>query len=123
MADLQYEPKCWGECAHLFADERVAVSLLRVRAGYRCSRHRHAQRANNFVVVSGRISIEEWDSQEASFARVSSLAAGQSHAVPSGMFHRFVVEQSGEVIEVYWPDKGGVVRLDDIERLDEGGAV
>lgn len=116
---FQYEKKCWGECAHVFASDHAAVSHLLVRMGYRCSRHVHKHRANAFNVLSGEILVEEWG--PGLRAETIRLIPGRSHTVPSGVLHRFRVVKSGEVIEVYWPDNGGVVRLDDIERLDHGG--
>jgi mannose-6-phosphate isomerase-like protein (cupin superfamily) len=112
------ELKCWGDVAHIFVSDRAAVSHLRVDRGFRCSRHYHRERANQFAVISGRIIVEEWEDNA---IVETSLCAGQSYTVPSGRIHRFRVCESGELIEVYWPDDGGTVRLDDIVRLDEGG--
>lgn len=123
MAELQYEKKVWGRVAHAFSDDEAAVSVLFLDAGFRCSRHRHRERHNHFFVVSGEITIEEWSSPEYPSSRATQLQKGMSYTVPTGVWHRFTVEQSGVVVEVYYPDCGGTVRLDDIERLDEGGAV
>ena len=121
---VQYEPKCWGSVAHFFASDHAAVSHLRVKEGYQCSRHRHKDRANLFFVISGRIIIKEYTESHGRLCVSKTwMKAGHSYMVPSGVLHQFQVEESGEVIEVYWPDRGGTVRLDDIERLDEGGRV
>lgn len=119
QATCQFEQKVWGEVAHVFVSDRAAVSYLRVTKGTRSSRHFHQDRANQFIVLSGRLVVEEWRPGGDTLA--ISLVAWQSYSIPSGVLHRFRVLESGEVIEVYWPDRGGTVRLDDIERLDEGG--
>jgi mannose-6-phosphate isomerase-like protein (cupin superfamily) len=119
VVSLHYEQKIWGEVSHFFASDHAAVSHLRVKAGYQCSRHIHLQRANMFSVLSGQLIIEEWRPKLWFFH----LVPGESHTVPSGILHRFRVLESGEVIEVYWPDRGGIVLLDDIQRLDEGGRI
>ena len=115
------ETKVWGTVQHIFHDEdRAAVSYLEVNAGFRCSTHTHAWRANQFSVISGRIIIEEWDSNNKIVSTM--LYSGESHTVPSGVTHRFRVLESGVVIEVYWADTiGGAVLLDDITRFNEGG--
>lgn len=118
-AALQYERKVWGEVAHVFASDQVAVSHLRVMRGYRCSRHFHRHRRNSFAVLSGSIAIDEW-TRTGQFTETL-LMPGRVHTVPAGVTHRFRVLSSGQLIEVYTPDCGGSVRLDDIERLDEGG--
>ncbi len=117
---LRFEKKAWGSVAHVFTSDKAATSWLRVTAGTRCSRHFHRERVNSFAVLSGVILIEEWG--PGLRAETTRLEAGQSHSVPSGVVHRFRVLESGEVVEIYWPDKdGGRVRIDDIERFDEGG--
>ena len=119
MESLNYESKVWGAVAHVFSSDHAAVSHLRLQPQTHCSRHFHRQRCNSFCVLSGSIVVEEWG--PGLRAEKTTLIAGQQHTVPSGIVHRFRVLEAGEVVEVYWPDKGGVVKLDDIERLDEGG--
>jgi len=114
----QWEEKCWGEVWHLFHSEHAAVSYLKLNAGFRCSRHYHAERANQFVVISGRIMVE-WGTE---LECCTELGPDEAFTVPSKILHRFRVLESGVVIEVYWPDvPGGKVRQDDIVRFDEGG--
>lgn len=115
---MTWEKKVWGEVTHLFASDRAAVSFLRLKRGYRCSRHYHSQRANQFVVLSGVVVVEEWSGE---VREENTLTAGQVHTVLSLVVHRFRVIEDGEMIELYWPDRGGTVQLDDIVRLDEGG--
>lgn len=115
------ERKCWGEATHIFTDHHCAVSYLKVIEGSRCSKHVHRWRANQFFVTYGKIVVEEFDCQ-LNFIRATFLTSGQAYTVPSRVPHRFRVIESGEVIEIYWSDIiGGSVRLDDIERFDEGG--
>ena len=115
-----WEEKVWGSVAHLFLNDRVAISHLRVNAGFRCSRHYHRQRANQFSVLSGRIAVDEFDCFGVDHSTV--LGPGESFTVPSGIVHQFRVLEVGEVVEVYWADRvGGSVDQYDIVRLDEGG--
>lgn len=114
------EKKVWGEVEHLFANRRAALSTLSVNDHFCCSIHRHTERANLFWVQSGMLIVEEF-SKPVDVSRRIYLRAGGVHIVPSGRWHRFRVVQSGQVIELYWPDSGGDVSIHDIERYDEGG--
>lgn len=112
------EEKVWGRVQHIFVSPHAAVSCLEVRAGYRCSRHLHSQRANLFAVLEGQIVVEIWPNGR---SELIELGPGDTCTVPSGVPHRFRVLQSGRVVEVYWPDRGGEVSMADIHRFDVGG--
>jgi mannose-6-phosphate isomerase-like protein (cupin superfamily) len=115
-----WEPKCWGEVWHLFASDHAAVSHLKLNAGFQCSRHYHEHRVNQFAVLSGKIAVDEWFGDE---VRTIELTPGRFHTVYSLVIHRFRVLESGEIVEVYYPDNDGQVRINDIVRLDEGGPI
>jgi len=120
---MTWEKKVWGEVRHLFASDRAAVSFLRLKQGFQCSQHYHLQRANQFLVLSGSVKIEEWATKFDRTGTKTTLKAGQVYTVPSLVAHRFHVIEDGEIIELYWPDRGGSVQLDDIVRLDQGGPI
>lgn len=113
-----WETKVWGRVQHIFADPHAAVSCLVIEKGYRCSVHRHIHRANLFAVQCGRIVVDTYDGDGVESVY---LGPGDTYSVPSGVWHCFRVIESGSLTEVYWPDRGGEVRLDDIERRDVGG--
>lgn len=116
-----HEKKCWGEVLHVFSSPNAAVSCLNVNWGWRCSIHKHVERANSFAVIGGVLAVEDWPEGRDQPSRVRIVQPGETVTVPSGIWHRFRVIASGQVIEVYWPDTGGTVRMDDIEREDVGG--
>lgn len=124
-----WERKVWGEVQHVFNSPDVAVSVLKVKEGFRCSRHWHEYRCNQFILVSGRIEVWSWSSEgdltdwpnPPSWIDVLSLEGDeQSCKVPAETPHMFVVRESGLVVEIYTPD-GGPVDINDIVRFDEGG--
>jgi len=126
-ARADWETKCWGRVRHVFECERFSVSELEVRPGFRSSIHRHEDRANAFQVVDAEIVVETFVEDTAapySRRRLNAylLGPGGTICVPSGRWHRFRTLRPGRVLELYYADRGGVVRLDDIERWDEGGA-
>lgn len=120
----EWEKKCWGLTRCISHNDHHSAHELRTLAGWQCSLHRHQQRANSFFVDSGVIEVRLFgdDRRDGVGYRVG---PGKTFDVPSGVWHRFAVIESGTVFETYWPDRGGVVLLDDIERDpdDLGGRV
>ncbi len=116
--------KVWGSVWHVFASPHAAVSHLRLDAGFRCSRHWHESRVNQFNVLSGKILVEMWLCGTGLAPYFTWLGPGESLTVPAYEVHRFTVLEPGEVVEVYWPaTEADEVLADDIVRLDEGGPV
>lgn len=121
-----WETKVWGEVAHVFVTKSVAVSYLRVVRDAYCSMHRHLFRANQFTVISGGITVFRCgrldDPSDLPYESIE-LKAGQSYTVPSGVWHYFLANQDGHVLEVYWADRDpyDVVDLNDIDRRTLGG--
>lgn len=113
------EQKAWGTALHIFNNPNVAVSVLTTVAGGYSSKHWHKARVNRFVVLSGAIDVIEYDPKGRTELHRQPMKSGDLFDVQPGVVHRFEVRESGQVIEVYWPAE---VRLDDITRLDTGGA-
>lgn len=129
----QWESKIWGEVTHCFFSPAVAVSVLWVNAGFRCSRHLHKRRRNFFYVVRGEIEVWEWASEgdvkqnpnmPVYIHRIGDEVSGRkwnSVSVNSKRPHMFRVLESGIVVEIYTPAaSGGAVDVDDIVRFDCG---
>lgn len=123
---MEWEEKPpWGKACHAF-DGTVAVSLLQtLKPKTRCSIHFHRDRNNEFRVVYGSIDVVRYGHVGKAQTRAEEvgrirLGPGMSHVVPSGVIHSFEVIEPGRVVEVYWADGGGPVRLDDIVRIEPG---
>ena len=117
------EEKIWGHVVHVFHNDLAAISYLRVKSGTYCSTHYHKHRYNQFTVVRGKITVEIFKPNkqvEAAF-----LVPGQTFIVRPQVAHRFVVIESGVVVETYWCDIGGSKRvsIEDIVRLEPGGTL
>ena len=120
-----WELKCWGKVQHVFNSPDVAVSVLKVNKGFRCSVHYHKHRINGFTVVSGKIKICSWlvgETPERPVWSTNILRTGDTVNIPIRYPHMFEVIESGIIVEVYTPD-GGPVDINDIVRFDEGGPV
>ena len=120
-----WEEKVWGRAMHLFCSPHAAVSYLDMKAGFRCNRHRHAERVNFFAVHEGAVVIEEWHfftgGEDPIRQDVTLLCAGSTLTVYTGIWHRFRVLQDARMTEIYWPRENGIVLMSDIERDDVGG--
>ena len=116
------ETKIWGTVRHLFDDD-ASVSILRVNAGFCCSRHYHIHRWNRFDVIRGCIAVIMYGMNLNGDLIVMSrqvLRASEGYPVPPDIIHRFEVIESGIVVETYWTTDGSPVQADDIKRIDVG---
>lgn len=116
---MEWESKIWGKTRCEEQSKHYARHRLMLQSGTWCSYHWHRNRANRFIVINGVVRIVEsygWR------VRSSILGRGCEAEVPSLVAHQFQVIEAGEMIEEYWPDRGGEVDANDIERLTEGGA-
>ena len=105
------ETKVWGERWLLRTDSTHSNSYLILRAGTRCSLHRHAAKSNLFVVLSGKVGIKTEDG-------IVKLGPGEECTVGPGVWHEFRVYEDSTMIEEMF------VEYDesDIERKNTGGA-
>jgi len=104
------EQKLWGERWLLRQDSTHANSYLKLRAGTRCSWHRHREKYNLFVVLSGKVGIVTADGEV-------TLTVGQEFSVAPGVWHEFRAYEDSTMIEEMF------VEYDDgdIERAKPGG--
>lgn len=93
---------------------------LKVQARTFCSFHYHEHRANRFIVKSGKLRVV---SSMGGILSFHDLSADNILDVPSLVPHQFQVLESGEVIEEYWPDRGGFCQESDIVRFTQGGTI
>jgi len=104
-----YRP--WGYYESVDTGERYQVKRLMVKPGQSISLQLHHQRAEHWVVVSGRARVTRGD-------EVLELEANQATYIPIGMKHR--LENAGPapllVVEV---QSGGYLGEDDIVRFED----
>lgn len=110
--------KAWGRTKEIVDSPFYSSHELEVIAGGYCSIHFHRERANRFTIKSGLVEIVEFFG---TFITRKLLGPENIYDVPSLVPHLFIVHKDGQLIEEYFPDRGGVVRRDDIVRLVEGG--
>jgi len=117
---MDNQDKVWGKTREVVDSPFYSKHELQVVAGGYCSLHYHRHRANRFIVVSGEIEVIEFYGPKIRRVR---LGSENIHDVASLVPHLFAVYRDGIVFEEYFPDRGGVVKRDDIVRLVEGGKV
>lgn len=107
--------KLWGRTVKLEANPFMSFHRAEVNAGFRCSKHLHANKWNGFFVESGLLKVRVY--QPNGIEDVTVLGPGDYTAVAPGVKHRFESVENTVLFEVYWP----AVVSEDIVRDDEGG--
>ena len=111
---MKREAKVWGERWLIRQDSTHAVSFLKMKNGYECSWHKHREKYNLFVVLSGKLGImtEQFDGNSTVV-----LGQGECFTTKPGEFHKFIVYEDSEVIEEMYVE----YNEDDIQRENTGG--
>lgn len=107
--------KVWGERRRILLTGNAEIDLLYLRKDSFCSTHRHRNKINKFVVISGRVRIET------EFDKIT-LTANESWIVEPPMVHRFVAEDDSIMVELAFVKKGRIDPLD-IDRFSPGGRI
>lgn len=101
----------WGWFRLIQADAGFQLRYLAVKPGARLSLQRHRQRAEHWVVVSGRARVTCGDD-------VLVLGPNQSTFIPAGSVHR--LENPGdETLNLIEVQSGAYLAEDDVERLGD----
>ena len=58
------EPKIWGSCAHCYFSSSLQVDLLLIAAGGYSSIHFHERKHNLFLLIAGKMEVEEFSVAE-----------------------------------------------------------
>lgn len=119
MKSDEPEAKVWGKTiCTVDAAPYLSRHRLLIDAGGYCSVHWHEHRANLFRVLSGTVRVV-WTIGMEIFHQ--DLTSDMELVVASLVAHQFQCLDAAEMIEEYFPDRGGEVRLNDITRLTTGG--
>lgn len=105
--------KVWGSTTRVHYSSSTIVEHVSAVAGWRCSKHKHPDRYNQFYVVKGLLRVVCWkdDLQDSTL-----LGPGCSTVIAPGVFHYFEAIEPTEMIEVYWME----FSHPGIERVDHG---
>lgn len=109
------EGKVWGETVCIERNPFMSIHRLTIKAGFKCSRHRHHSKTNGFFVESGHLIVRVF--QDNGLIDETHLKAGDYTSVPFKKLHQFESKQDTVLFEFYWP----AMSHNDIDREDTGG--
>lgn len=101
----------WGSWRTLLEAPGYKVKEIDVKPGCRVSLQRHAQRSENWIVVSGRTRVTRGED-------IVHLGPGESVYLPVGITHR-MENVSDELLRVIEVQIGSYLGEDDLERLGD----
>lgn len=108
--------KVWGDTSVLIQNSNVELHKINVKAGFRCSEHKHEHKWNGFYVISGVLEIHV-AKNDYDLTDVTTLRAGDYTSVRPGEFHWFNCIEDCVALEVYYPE----ALSEDIVRRSVGG--
>jgi len=110
--------KIWGQTELIHANGVLEFHRIDFKKDVMCSKHRHKYKWNGFYVVSGKLMIRVWKSDQG-LVDETILKAGDWTRIKPGEYHQFIGLQDGVAFELYWAQ----FDHDDIERANAGQRV
>ena len=80
--------KVWGDTSVLIQNSLTELHKINIKAGFRCSEHKHEHKWNGFYVISGVLEIHVAKNNY-DLIDVTTLRAGDFTTVRPGEFHWF----------------------------------
>jgi len=111
---MEREAKIWGERWLLRHDSTHATSYLKLKKGYRCSWHHHAEKYNLFFLCYGSVGVVV---EELGERQEIMLEPGECCTVKPGQWHEFRVYENSAMLEEMYVSYSE----DDIMRQKVGG--
>jgi len=110
--------KVWGDTSVIIQNPIVELHKINIKAGYKCSEHKHEHKCNGFYVVSGTLEIHVRKNNY-ELTDVTTLRAGDFTVVSAGEYHWFNCVDDCIALELYYPE----LLKEDIIRKSVGGKV
>jgi mannose-6-phosphate isomerase-like protein (cupin superfamily) len=108
--------KVWGDTSVIIQNPLVELHKINIKAGYKCSEHKHVHKWNGFYVISGTLEIHVRKNNY-ELTDVTTLRAGDFTTVSPGEFHWFNCISDCVALELYYPES----LSEDIVRKSVGG--
>jgi mannose-6-phosphate isomerase-like protein (cupin superfamily) len=108
--------KVWGDTSVLLQNALVELHKINIKAGYKCSEHKHEHKWNGFYVISGTLEIHVRKNNY-QLTDITTLRAGDFTVVRPGEFHWFSSITDCVALELYYPE----LLSEDIVRKSVGG--
>lgn len=108
--------KVWGDTSAIIQTPLVELHRINIKAGYKCSEHKHEHKWNGFYVISGTLEIHVRKNNY-ELTDVTVLRAGDFTTVRPGEYHWFSSITDCVALELYYPE----TLSEDIVRKSVGG--
>ena len=108
--------KVWGDTSVLIQTPLTELHKINIKAGFRCSEHKHEHKWNGFYVISGVLEIHVAKNNY-DLTDITTLRAGDFTTVRPGEFHWFNCVEDCVALELYYPE----AISEDIVRRSVGG--
>ena len=108
--------KVWGDTSVIIQNALVELHKINIKAGYKCSEHKHEHKWNGFYVISGTLEIHVRKNNY-ELTDVTVLRAGDFTTVRPGEYHWFSSITDCVALELYYPE----TLSEDIVRKSVGG--
>ena len=108
--------KVWGDTSVIIQNPLVELHKINIKAGYKCSEHKHVHKWNGFYVISGTLEIHVRKNNY-ELTDVTTLRAGDFTSVRPGEYHWFNSISDCVALELYYPE----TLSEDIVRKSVGG--
>lgn len=109
--------KVWGETELVYTDDAtISIHALRIVKGGYCSEHQHSLKANEFIVLSGKLEVAVWPPGR-EIPDTTVLGTNERTDIPPGTWHFFRALEDTLCLEIY---RGRIID-DDITRRTTGG--
>lgn len=108
--------KAWGVERWLVNEAEYCAKLLEINPGYQCSLHYHLAKKETFIVLKGRVLLEQRDIRGIPFDEL--LFPNDSRTIWPKTPHRFSSEQGAEILEVSTHHEDS-----DVVRIVESGPI
>ena len=108
--------KVWGSTSVIIQTPLVELHKINIKAGYKCSEHKHEHKWNGFYLISGTLEIHVRKNNY-DLTDVTVLRAGGFTTVRPGEYHWFSSITDCVALELYYPE----TLSEDIVRKSVGG--
>jgi len=92
VAELTYMPKVWGAEFWFANNAGYCGKVLSLKKGHRCSFHSHKKKEETFLVVQGKVLMENDENTWV-------MLPGAVQHIPHGLVHRFTGLEDSVIIE------------------------
>jgi len=108
--------KIWGERRRILLTKQTEIDLLYLKKDCFCSTHKHSDKINRFIVVSGKVKIE-------TDYGIKILHDNESWDVYPPRTHRFYALEDSIMVECAFVEGNKEIDPNDIDRRSQGGRI